>query len=84
MGPFEGGLHYLHYLHHSLASGQTTGREHTPAHQQKIGLTLLMALLFRIRPSLPLSQSLPSENFHKPLILLHQQADRTKTTITEN
>ena len=20
--------HYLHYLHHSLASGQTTGREH--------------------------------------------------------
>ena len=26
-GPSEGGLHYLHHLHHSLASGQTTGRE---------------------------------------------------------
>ena len=22
MGPFAGGLHYLHYLHHSLASGK--------------------------------------------------------------
>ena len=26
MGHFEGGLHYPHYLHHSLASGQTTRR----------------------------------------------------------
>ena len=31
--PFEGGHHYLHYLHHSLVSGQTTGRKHSPAHQ---------------------------------------------------
>ena len=30
MGPFEGGCHYLHYLHHSLASGPTTGREQLP------------------------------------------------------
>ena len=37
MGPSEGGLHYPHYLHHSLASGQITGREHNPALQQKIG-----------------------------------------------
>ena len=36
------------------------------------------------RPSFPLSQSLPSGRFHKPLILLHQRADRMKTTITEN
>ena len=28
----------FHHLHHSLASGQTTGREHSPAHQQKIVL----------------------------------------------
>ena len=28
-GPFEGGGHYLHYFHYSLASGQTIGREHT-------------------------------------------------------
>ena len=32
----------------------------------------------------PLSQSLPSGSFHKPLILLHQRAHRLKTTITEN
>ena len=38
MGPFEGSCHYLHYLHHSLASGQITGREHSPTLQQKIGL----------------------------------------------
>jgi len=41
MGPFEGGRHYLHYLHHSLVSSQTTGKEHSPAHhQQKIGLKI--------------------------------------------
>ena len=32
MEPFEGGHHYLHYLPHSLASGQIAGREHSPAH----------------------------------------------------
>ena len=35
MAAFEGGRHSLHYLHHSLASGQTR-REHSPDHQQKI------------------------------------------------
>ena len=45
---------------------------------------LIMALPIRTRPSFPLSQSLPSGSFHKPLILLHQRADRMKTTITEN
>ena len=40
MGPFEGGYHYLHYLHHSLTSGQTTWREHSPDDQQKIGLNI--------------------------------------------
>ena len=38
----------------------------------------------KIRPSFPHSQSLQSGSFHKPLILLHQSADRLKTTITEN
>ena len=38
-GPF-GGHHSLHYLHHSLALGQTTEREHSPTHQQKIGLKI--------------------------------------------
>ena len=40
MGPFEGGHHSVHYLHHSLASGQTTGGEHSPTHQRKIGLKI--------------------------------------------
>ena len=37
MEPFEGACYYHHYLHNSLASGQITGREHSPTHQQKIG-----------------------------------------------
>ena len=40
VGSFEGGHHYLHYLHHSLVSGQTTGREHSPTHRQNIGLKI--------------------------------------------
>ena len=42
------------------------------------------APLIRTRPSFPLSQSLPPGSFHKPLILIHQRADRLKTIITEN
>ena len=75
-GPYEGGRRYLHYLPHSLVSGQTTGREHSPTQQQKIGLKIYWAWHpIRTRPSFPLSQSLPSGSFHKPLIL-HQRADR--------
>ena len=49
----------------------------------KIGLKILsMAPPIRTRPSFPLSQSLPSGSFHKPLIFLHQRTDRLKTTIT--
>ena len=40
MGPFEGGCHYLHHFHNSLASGQIIGMEHSPYHQQKIGLKI--------------------------------------------
>ena len=38
--PFEGGCHYPY---HSLASGQITEREHSPTHQQKIGLKIYWA-----------------------------------------
>ena len=34
----------------------------------------------RTRPTFPLSQDIPSASFHKPLILIHQRADRMKTT----
>ena len=35
-GPFEGDLHYLHYLHHSSASVQTTGGNTAPAINRKL------------------------------------------------
>ena len=85
MGPFEGGPHYLHYLHHSLASGQTTEREHSPAHQQKIGLTIYRAWPHPSEQDhFPFSHALPSGSFYEPLILLHQWAHRMKITVTEN
>ena len=31
----EGGCHYCHCPYHRMASGQTTGRENSPTHQQK-------------------------------------------------
>ena len=40
---FEVSHHYLHYPYHSLVSGQTTGSEHSPAHQQKIELKIYWA-----------------------------------------
>ena len=66
---------------------QVNNREGTqlyPSTENCIKVLLSMALPIRTRMSFPLSQSLPSGNFHKPLILLHQRADRLKTTITEN
>ena len=45
---------------------------------------LRMAPPIRTRPGFPFSQSLPSGSFHKLLVLIHQWADRMKTTITEN
>ena len=42
----------------------------SPAHQNKTSFTQ--------------SQSLPSGSFHKPLTLIHQRAERMKTTVTEN
>ena len=55
-----------------------------PSTENWIKDLLSIAPSIRTRPSFPLSQSLPSGSFHKPLILLHQRADRMKTTVTEN
>ena len=70
----------------SLVSGQTTekGTQLCPSTENWIKDLRSMALPIRTRPSLPHSQSLPSGSFHKPLILIHQRADRRKTRITEN
>ena len=85
MGPFEEGQHYLHYLHQfGLRSSYREGTQACPSTENWIKDLLNMAPPIRIRPSFPLSQSLPSGSFHKPLILIHQREDRMKTTITEN
>ena len=55
---------------HSSIENWIRFTEHGPVHQNKT--------------QFPLSQSLPSGSFHKPLVLLHQRADRLKTTVTEN
>ena len=41
ISPFAGGPHHLHCP--CLASGQTTGREHSPTHQQKMGFKIYWA-----------------------------------------
>ena len=85
LGHFEGGHHYLNYLHHNLASGQQQGvTQPGPSIEDWIKDLLSIALLIRTKHSFPLSQSLPSGNFHKLLILIHQRANRMKTTNTEN
>ena len=53
-------------------------------HENWVKDLLSLALLTRARPSFPHSQFLPSGSFQKPLIFIHQRADRMKTTITEN
>ena len=66
---------------------QVNSREGTQLHpsiENWIKDLLNMALPIRPRPSIPLSQYIPSRSFQKPLIPLHQRADRLKITITEN
>ena len=71
----------------TTVSPQVNKREGTQLHlstENWIKNVLSMAPPIRTRPSFPLSQSFPSGSFHKPLILLHQRADRRETTVTEN
>ena len=75
------------FLTSTIVWPQVNNWEETQSHpstENWIKDLLSMAPLIRTRPSFPLSQSLPSGSFHKPLIILHQRADRLKTTITEN
>ena len=67
----------------AIAWPQVNNREGTqpnPWTEDWIKDLLNTALPIRTRPSIPLSQSLPSGSFHKPLTLLHQKADRVKTS----
>ena len=62
---------------------QQGGNIAPPINKNWIKDLLSMAPPIRRKPSFPFNQSLPSRSFHKPLILIHQRADRLKTTITE-
>ena len=71
MGSFEGSHHYLNYLHHSLAPGKggrdQGGNTAPPINKNWIKDLLSTAPPIRTRPSVPLSQSIPSRSFNKPL-----------------
>ena len=60
------------------------GTQPHPSAENWIKYLLCMALLIRTRPSFLHSQFLPPGNLHKPLIFIHQRADRIKTAITKN
>ena len=70
----------------TIAWPQVNRREGTQLYPSKeTGLKIYWAWPCPLKqPSFPLSQSLPSGSFHKPLILLHERVERLKTTVTEN
>ena len=85
VGPFEGCCHCLHSLTIPLLQvKQQGGIQSSSSTENWIKDLLSMASSIRIRPSLPLSQSLTLESFHKSVIFLLQRADRMKTTVTVN
>ena len=56
------------------------GRQLHPSTENWIKDLLSMALPIRTKPSFPLSQSLSSGSFHKPLILNRTQSQKTNQT----
>ena len=75
------------FITSTIVWAQVNNREGTQLHpstENWIKDLLNIALPIRAKYSIPLSQSIPSGSFHKFLILIHQRADRLKTTITEN
>ena len=78
-------LHYLYYLHHSLASAQTTGREHSPSHQQKIGLKTYWAWTCPSeQDTVSSSVSFSHQDFSISFLFLSIRGKYMKTIITEN
>ena len=56
-GLFEGGCHYIHYLHYSLIRSEEGTQPH-PSKENCIKVLLSMSPPIRTRPSFPYSQSL--------------------------
>ena len=85
MGPVEGGA--IIFITYTIVWPQVKkqGGNTAPSINRKLDLRFTEhGPAIRAGSSFPLSQSFPSGNFHKPLILLHQRAEGMKTTITEN
>ena len=75
------------FITSTIVLSQVNSREGTKLHpstENWITDLLSIAPPIRTGPSFPLNQSLPSGSFYKPLTILHQRADRLKTTVTEN
>ena len=82
ISPFEEGRHYCYYPYHYHYPCQTTGREHSPTSQQKIGLKIYWAWSHPSdSPTVSPSHQEASTSFLSLSII---RADRMKTTITEN
>ena len=69
---------------HNTQVNSREGTQLHPSTKNWIKDLLSRAPPIRTRLSFPLSQSLPSGSFHKLLIIIHQRANRMKTTITKN
>ena len=63
MEHFEGGCNYLHYVHHSLASGRTTGRKQPH-----------LATKGWIKDLLSMDPSIGKDPFSSSISLSHQEA----------
>ena len=74
----------LSLLQFGLRPKKREGTKPRPSTKNWIKDLMSMAPPIRTRPRFPHSQFLPPGSFQKPLILIHQRADRTETTITEN
>ena len=67
-----------------LKSNSREGTQPCPSTENWLKIYWAWSHPIRTRPSFPLSHSLLSGSFHKPLTFLHQRVDRLIITITEN
>ena len=85
IGPFAGGHHYCHYPYHSLASGKLQGSKTAPPLSRNLDYRFTEhCLTHQSKTQLSPQPVPPSRKLPKPLILIHEKADRMKTTVAEN
>ena len=82
--PCGGGHHYPTIETANSTSGQTTGREHSPTHQQEIGLKIYWAWPCPPDQDLVFPTASPSHQDVRLWTPIPQRADIMETTIREN